>query len=110
MRRLQAFKYELMPTGDQQRDMRRFAGACRLVFNKALALQKANYEAGNKFITYVAMAKQLTASRNRVEIPWLSECACHSLQHALKDLDRAYKNFFAGRAEFPRFKKKRDRS
>jgi hypothetical protein len=33
MQRLQAFQYELMATGDQQRDMRRFAGACRFVFN-----------------------------------------------------------------------------
>src|ERR1700723_2312070 len=39
MQRLQAYKYELMPTGNQQRDMRRFAGACRFVYNKALALQ-----------------------------------------------------------------------
>ncbi|QTF94217.1 MAG: helix-turn-helix domain-containing protein [Halomonas sp. BM-2019] len=29
MQHLQAFKYELMPTGEQQRQMRRFAGACR---------------------------------------------------------------------------------
>ncbi|SOC25854.1 putative transposase, partial [Thalassospira xiamenensis] len=28
--------------------MRRFAGACRFVFNKALALQKERYEAGEK--------------------------------------------------------------
>jgi len=49
MQRLQAFKYELMPTGEQQRDMRRFAGSCRFVYNKALALQKENHEAGNKF-------------------------------------------------------------
>jgi len=61
MKRLQAFKSELRPTGDQQRYMRCFAGACRFVFNKALALQKENYDAGGKFISYVAMAKQLTA-------------------------------------------------
>jgi putative transposase len=44
MQRLQAFKYELMPNGQQHRQMRRFAGSCRFVFNKALALQKARYE------------------------------------------------------------------
>ena len=48
MQRLQAFKFELMPTGEQQRQMRRFAGSCRFVFNKALALQKARYEQGEK--------------------------------------------------------------
>ena len=56
--------------------MRRFAGACRFVFNKALALQKANHEAGGKFIGYVALAKHLTAWRNGSETPWpgLGEC------------------------------------
>ena len=47
MQRLQAFKYELMPSGEQQRQMRRFSGACRFVYNKALALQKARYEQGS---------------------------------------------------------------
>ena len=109
MQRLQAFKYELRPTGEQERQMRRFAGACRFVFNQALALQKANHEAGGKFISYVAMAKHLTAWRNGAQTPWLKEAPVHPLQHALKDLDRAYANFFAQRAAFPRFKKKGQR-
>ena len=57
MERLQAFKFELQPNGENIRDMRCFAGSCRFVYNKALALQKANYEAGNKFIGYVDMAQ-----------------------------------------------------
>ena len=106
MQRLQAFKFELMPTGEQQRDMRRVAGSCRFVYNKALALQKENYDAGGKFINYVAMAKHLTAWRNGSETPWLKDSPVHPLQHALKDLERAYKNFFGKRAAFPRLKKK----
>jgi putative transposase len=46
VQRLQAFKYELRPNGAQRRDMGRFAGSRRFVYNKALALQKAHYEAG----------------------------------------------------------------
>ncbi|KVZ09653.1 RNA-guided endonuclease InsQ/TnpB family protein [Burkholderia stagnalis] len=106
MQRLQAFKFELMPTGEQQRDMRRVAGSCRFVYNKALALQKENYDAGGKFINYVAMAKHLTAWRNGSETPWLKDSPVHPLQHALKDLERAYENFFGKRAAFPRLKKK----
>ncbi|KWO54655.1 cytosine methyltransferase [Burkholderia ubonensis] len=106
MQRLQAFKFELMPTGEQRCDMCRFAGACRFVFNKALALQQTNHEAGGKFIGYVAMAKHLTAWRNGTETPWLRDSPVHPLQHALKNLERAYKNFFAGRTAYPRFKKR----
>ena len=109
MQRLQAFRFELRPDGQQERQMRRFAGACRFVYNKALALQKANHEAGGKFIGYVAMAKHLTAWRNSSETPWLKEAPVHPLQHALKDLDRAYQNFFAQRAAFPQFKRKGDK-
>jgi putative transposase len=106
MKRLQALKFVLVPNGEQERDMRRFAGSCRFVFNKALALQRALYEAGGQFIGYVPMAKHLTEWRNGAETPWLKDAPVHPLQHALKDLERAYKNFFAKRAMFPRFKRK----
>jgi len=86
--------------------LRQFAGSCRFVFNRALALQRENHEAGNKFIGYVAMAKLLTEWRHAAGTDWLSDAPVHPLQHALKDLERAYKNFFAKRADFPRFKKK----
>ncbi len=106
MKRLQAFKFELRPNGQQQRQMRGFAGSCRFVFNKALALQKERYERGEKKLGYAGLCKELTAWRNGVETPWLADAPVHPLQQALKDLDRAYANFFAKRADFPRFKKK----
>ena len=106
MQRLQAFKYELMPSGEQQRQMRRFAGSCRFVFNKALALQKERYEQGEKKLGYAALCKELTGWRNGAETPWLADAPIHPLQQTLKDLERAYSNFFAKRADFPRFKKK----
>ena len=106
MQRLQAFKYELMPNGEQLRDMRRFAGSCRFVFNKALALQKARYEQGEKKLSYAGLCKLLTEWRNSSETAWLADAPAHPQQQTLKDLERAYSNFFAKRADFPRFKKK----
>ncbi|GBO89191.1 RNA-guided endonuclease InsQ/TnpB family protein [Marinobacter salsuginis] len=106
MKRLQAFKYELRPDGQQQRLMRRFAGSCRFVFNKALGLQKARYDQGEKKLNYAGLCKQITEWRNAPETVWLAEAPVHPLQQTLKDLERAYTNFFAKRADFPRFKKK----
>ena len=106
MQRLQAFKYELIPDGQQARQMRRFAGSCRFVFNKALALQKERYEQGEKKLGYAGLCKLLTEWRNSAETAWLSDAPVHPLQQTLKDLERAYTNFFAKRADFPRFKKK----
>ena len=86
--------------------MRRFAGSCRFVYNKALALQKENHEAGNKFIGYVSMAANLPIWKREAGTEWLKDTPSQALQNALKDLERAYTNFFAKRADFPRFKKK----
>ena len=103
---LSAYKYELRPDGQQERQMRRFAGSCRFVFNKALALQKERYDQGEKKLGYAGMCKLLTEWRNTTETAWLADAPVHPLQQTLKDLERAYTNFFAKRADFPRFKKK----
>ena len=86
--------------------MLRFAGSCRFVFNKALALQKDRYEHGEKKLGYAGLCKLLTEWRNSTETTWLADVPVHPLQQKLKDLERAYSNFFAKRADFPRFKKK----
>ncbi|EDS5478564.1 IS200/IS605 family element transposase accessory protein TnpB [Salmonella enterica subsp. enterica] len=106
MKRLQAFKFQLRPDGQQEREMRRFAGACRFVFNRALALQNENHEAGNKYIPYAKMASWLVEWKNASETQWLKDSPSQPLQQSLKDLERAYKNFFQKRAAFPRFKKR----
>lgn len=106
MKRLQAYKYALQPNGEQQRNMRRFAGSCRFVFNKALALQKARYTQKEKKLGYAGLCRMLTEWRNSTETPWLADAPVHPLQQALKDLERAYTNFFEKRAEFPRLRKK----
>ena len=106
MQRLQAFRFELMPRGEQARKMRQLAGACRVVYNKALALQKETHEAGGKFIGKFAIAKHLTDWRNSPETPWLADSPRHALMMATQACDRAFQNFFAKRADFPRSKRK----
>ncbi|GDM69197.1 IS609 transposase [Escherichia coli] len=86
--------------------MRRFAGACRFVFNRALARQNENHEVGNKYIPYGKMASWLVEWKNATETQWLKDAQSQPLQQSLKDLERAYKNFFRKRAAFPRFKKR----
>ena len=105
MKRRQAFKFQLTPNGQQTRQMSRFSGSCRFVFNKALALQKEWYQTDPTIrFSYVKLANLLPSWKQ--EFVWLRESPSQALQHALKDLERAYQNFFAKRAAFPKFKKK----
>ena len=106
MELLQAFKFELMPTGEQAHKMRQFAGACRFVYNKARAFQKENHAAGQKFVGFAGMCKRLTQWRNSTDTPWMKDGPVHTQQQTLKDLERAFVNFFEKRAEFPCFKRK----
>jgi putative transposase len=64
------------------------------------------YEQGEKKLGYAGLCKSLTEWKAQGETIWLSETPSQALQQTLKDLELAYTNFFAKRADFPRFKKK----
>jgi putative transposase len=103
MERRQAFQFELMPNGEQQRQMSRSAGCAGYVYNKALALKQERYEKKEK-LTRFQLDKMLVQWKQ--ETPWLAEAPCHALQQAILDLERADANFFQKRAKFPKFHKK----
>ena len=105
MLKRQAFKFELMPNGEQIRRIKQFCGCARFVFNKALDGQKQAYEADNETkFSYTKIANLLPQWKK--SFPWLKDCHSQVLQQSLKNLESAYRNFFEKRANFPRFKKK----
>jgi len=101
-----AFKYRLRTGADIEQRLRMIAGCCRFVWNKALDLQKERFAAGEKKLGYASLCKELTTWKQQPETRFLCEAPIHVLQQSLKDLDQAYANFFAHRAELPLFKKR----
>ena len=101
-----AFKFRIALTGSQCSTARKTAGCRRYVYNRALALQMARRAAGGGYIRYQDMAQRMVAWKKEVSSPWLSDAPAQALQQALMDLDRAFQNFFAGRTQYPTFKKK----
>lgn len=105
MQILKAFKFELMPNGAQIRRLKQFCGCSRFVFNRALAYQNEQYEADKSFkFSYNKIANLLPEWKR--ELTWLKDCHSQVLQQALKDLESSFKNFFAKRSDFPKFKRK----
>jgi len=89
--------------------MRRLAGARRFVWNWALERRKAYDAEHGEAIPAAQLSAELTALKERPETAWLKGADSQALQQSLKDLDRAFRNFFEKRARFPRFKsRKRD--
>ena len=107
MLRLQAYKFELMPNGEQSRNLRQFAGSCRFVYNKALALNMDRYQKKEKHLSYAKLCALLPSWKKEHE--FLADVPSQALQQALKNLERAYTNFFKKRAAFPKFHKKGQR-
>lgn len=98
-----AIRYRIYPTPAQESEFRRIAGACRFVYNLALE-QREKFSRRGRAIGYVSQANDLPALKE--ELPWLKEIPAHCLQQALRDLDRAFVNFFEGRAGFPRYRRR----
>lgn len=105
-----AYRYRLLPTPEQEGQFRQFAGARRWVYNYALARRLAYYKATGKRLSVTELCAEVAHLKHQPETAWLREMDSQSLQQAIRDLDRAFVNFFEKRARFPRFKaRKRER-
>ena len=102
---LKAYRFALRSQPAQERQLIRWSGQLRWLWNKALAEQRARYARGEKCASYVDMAKWLTSWRNTEATAWLAEGPAPPQQHVLKRLDEAYNRFFKKTGGFPKFKK-----
>jgi putative transposase len=100
------YKYRLKTNRSTGAQFIRFAGACRFVWNKILAINEHRYFAGVPRLSYGQACELLAWWKQSEEYGWLREVHSQVLQQCLKDLERAYNNLFAGRAAPPRYRKK----
>ena len=99
------FKFELRPNGMQIQLMMQFCGCARYVYNRTLSLEKSLYKKDSKHsFKYSEAANRLPGWKKKN--PFLKKCHSQVLQQSLKDLDRAYTNFFEKRGNVPKYKKK----
>ncbi len=103
-----AYKYRCYPTDEQQQMLARTFGCVRVVYNWALRQRTDAYSHEQKRLSYKDLSSMLTDLKKQEEYPWLNEVSSVPLQQTLRHLDRAFVNFFEGRARYPTFKKKRN--
>lgn len=102
-----ARKYRIYPTKVQKDLIHKHCGSVRFLYNLALETKTMAYLGSKVNLSRYDLQKQVVDLKK--ELPWLKESNSQSLQVALLDLDTAYSNFFKGRADFPKFKKKSNR-
>jgi putative transposase len=101
-----AVKVRLYPTPEQQVLLSQHFGCSRWWWNFALNKSIETYKETGKSLGQSALNTFLPKLKKSEETVWLSECYSQVLQATTLNLTTAYKNFFAGRARFPRYKSK----
>ena len=82
-------------------------GCVRLVYNHFLEEKIKVYKETSQSLKYGDCCRMLTQLKRLEDTAWLSEVEAAALQQSLRDLDRAFKNFFTQKwVGFPKFKKK----
>lgn len=114
-----SYQFRFYPTSEQLKQLAIAFGHARWTWNWALGQHIEFYEIAKlnqlvdpnipiQNLNYIELSKQLTELKNTTEFSWLKFTDSSSITQKLRDLDTAYANFFAKRASFPKFKKKRN--
>ncbi|OQQ13979.1 transposase [Streptomyces sp. M41(2017)] len=112
------YSFRLYPDISQQEALARAFGCARVVFNDAVRAREEARKTEQSFPTGAELSKRLiTEAKRTVERSWLGEVSAVVLQQSLRDVERAYRNFFASlkgdrkgpRIGRPRFKSRKDK-
>jgi len=112
-----AYRAEIRPTPRQRQALLQHAGNARWAYNWGLSQHRVAYEQWVElgkpkkwkgWPNAISLHRDLNALKKAAPedggIPWMYEASKAAPQEALRDLDRAFRNFLTGRARYPRFK------
>ena len=104
---MRGFKFRIYPTADQIRQIQVNCSCSRFVYNRMLDLHEQAYRKDGRSLSYSMMANMLPSLKKEEATYFLRKADSMCLQEAVRDLDRAFQNFFTHRARYPRFKKRK---
>ena len=105
---LKSFKTEINPTAEQKHKINKTIGTCRFVYNFYLAHNREIYERENRFVSGYDFSIWLNNNYipNNPEFSWIKEVSSKSVKQSIMNAQKAFKNFFDKKANFPKWKKK----
>lgn len=103
---MKAYKFKFRPTKAQESQLAIEFGCARFVWNRALKEKEYAYQQWSVSLSSFDISRHITQYKKTEKYAWLNDCTATVLGQKLADLDKAFDNFFKGRAKFPKFKKK----
>lgn len=104
---IKSIKVRLRPNNKQLTRLFQYAGTSRFAYNWALARERENYSQGNKFLSDNELRKEFTQLKKQPDYYWLNTISNDVTKQAIKDACGAYKKFFKGQCEYPKFKSRK---
>ncbi len=104
-----ATKFRLKPSQEQRKQLACYAGQCRFLWNKALALNLARLKRQHRILYYPELDYWSKLWKRSDEYGFLKEAPAHILQQKLRDLEKAFRDCFDKKQpnkRLPRFKRK----
>lgn len=101
-----AYRFRFIPTPEQKVILARTFGCARFAYNHMLRLRTDAWMLRQERVGYHETSAALTALKKTPEHAWLNEVSSVPVQQALRHLQAAFTNFFAKRAQYPKFKRK----
>ncbi|PTO43046.1 transposase, partial [Enterococcus mundtii] len=103
-----AYKTEILPTEEQKEIINRTIGVARFVKNFYIYHNQEVYKSGGKFVSGMDFSKWLNNDYipNHPDKLWIKAVYAKSTKHAIMETEKAFRKFFQGKANFPKFKKK----
>ena len=103
-----SIKIEIKPTEEQKIQINKTIGVERFIYNEYIKYNQEQYKSNNKFVSAFEFSKYI----NNIYIPnnldkkWIKDVSSKSVTQAMIYGEKAFKNFFKGLTNFPKFKKK----
>lgn len=102
---MKAYKFRFEPTKAQEQQLAIEFGCARWVWNRGLIERDYAYKNWGVSLNSNDLSRNITQYK-KTDYPWLADATVGVLNQKLIDQDKAFDNFFKGRAGFPKFKKK----
>lgn len=102
---IKGFKIRLYPTKEQEILFYKHINCQRYIYNWALNLNNELYKKDKKKYSSTELSKMLTQYKKQKV--WLNEVSSATLKESIRNLDKAYTNFYKKRSKLPKFKSKK---
>ncbi|MEG2649224.1 MAG: transposase [Anaerovoracaceae bacterium] len=105
-----AYKTEIKPTEKQIIKTHQTIGVSRFIYNFYIAHNIENYKNEKGFVSGMDFSKWLNNDYipNNPDKSWIKNVSSKATKQAIMNGEKAFKRFFKGESDFPRFKKKRN--